>query len=360
MKQGTILIVDDDPENLAILDQILGDEYPVVTASSGRGALEAVAKHKPALILLDVRMPDMDGLTVCTQLKANKETESIPVLFVTALDEVCDEAAGFAAGAVDYLVKPVSPSIVRARIRTHLSLTRVETLERSYREAVYMLGEAGHHNDNDTGLHIWRMAAYASLLAHYWGWDSEQCHSIELAAPMHDTGKLGIPDRILRKPGPLDSNEWLVMKTHSKIGHNILSKSLAPVFQMAADIALHHHEKWDGGGYPDGIAGPDIEESARLVAIADVFDALSMRRPYKEPWSMIKILETISFGAGHHFDPQMVECFFDILPKIKEIKECWDHQEQHKTFSYEQSRSAEIGLHGRSQTDLFSFPNAAL
>lgn len=282
MNSGPILIVDDDPMNLDLLDGILGEEHSLVAARTGAEALAAAAKHRPSLILLDVRLPDLDGFEVCCRLKADPATRGIPVIFVTAMDEVSDEAAGFAVGGVDYLVKPVSPAIVRARVRTHLSLTGVALLERSYSDAVHMLGEAGHHNDTDTGAHIWRMAAYSRALAASIGWSPERCHLIELAAPMHDTGKLGIPGHILRKPGTLDADEWVVMRTHSRIGHEILSKSDAPVFRMAADIALHHHEKWDGSGYPDRLAGEAIEESARIVAIADVFDALSMKRPYKD------------------------------------------------------------------------------
>ncbi|HXP89457.1 MAG TPA: HD domain-containing phosphohydrolase [Fibrobacteria bacterium] len=327
MNNGPILIVDDEPMNLDVLDSILGDEHALVAARSGAEALAAAAKHHPSLILLDVRLPDLDGFEVCCRLKANPETESIPVIFVTAMDEVSDEASGFVAGCVDYLVKPVSPAIVRARVRTHLSLTRITALERSYRDAVYMLGEAGHHNDTDTGVHIWRMAAYSKALAQAAGWHSDQCQLIELASPMHDTGKLGIPDSILRKPGGLDPEEWVVMRTHSRIGWDILSKSDAPVFQMASVIALHHHEKWDGSGYPDGLSGPEIEEAARIVAITDVFDALSMKRPYKNAWPLDQVVATLKDGSGRHFDPNLLGAFFEIFPRILEIKVDWDARE---------------------------------
>lgn len=327
MITGPILIVDDEPTNLAALDAILGNLYPLVAARSGVEAIVAARKHHPSLILLDVRMPDLNGLEVCCRLKADPATESIPVIFVTSMDDVSDEASGFSAGCVDYLVKPISPAIVKARVRTHLSLTRVADLERSYRDAVYMLGEAGHHNDTDTGVHIWRMAAYSRALAEAIGWSAEQCHLIELAAPMHDMGKLGIPNQILRKPGSLDSHEWEVMRTHSRIGCDILSKSDAPVFQMAARIALHHHEKWDGSGYPDGLPGSRIEESARIVAIADVFDALSMKRPYKDAWPLDRILSTLRDGSGRHFDPDLLRVFLEILPRVMEIKSEWDSRE---------------------------------
>lgn len=328
MNRGPILVVDDDPINLDALDAILGDDHQLVFARGGLQALAAASKHHPSLILLDVRMPDLDGFDVCCRLKQDPALCDIPVIFVTAMDDIYDEAAGFSAGCVDYLVKPVSPAIVRARVQTHLSLTQISTLERSYRDAIYMLGEAGHHNDNDTGLHIWRMAAYAGALAEAVGWAPEERKLIELAAPMHDTGKLGIPDRILRKPGPLDPLEWEVMRTHSRIGWEILSKSQAPVFDLAAQIALRHHERWDGSGYPDGLSGETIHESARIVAIADVFDALSMRRPYKEAWPIDRILAELRKGSGGHFDPTLVETFFGILPRILSIKEEWDLKEK--------------------------------
>jgi cyclic di-GMP phosphodiesterase len=327
MPNGPILVVDDEPQNLAAMRQILSDEYRLVFATGGAEALAAAHKHSPSLILLDIRMSDMDGYSVCKELKADPRTEDIPVIFVTGLAEVGDEAAGFAVGAVDYIVKPVSPAIVRARVHTHLSLVRASSLEKSYRDAIYMLGEAGHYNDTDTGVHIWRMAAYTRALATACGWDDERSGLIELAAPMHDTGKIGIPEKILRKPGKLDAAEWVVMKTHTQIGHRILTKSEAPVFQMAAEVALRHHERWDGSGYPDGLAGEAIPESARILAVADVFDALTMKRPYKEAWPMDRVTATIQKESGTHFEPRLVELFMGMLPQILEIKAGWDDRE---------------------------------
>ncbi len=327
MLNNPILIVDDEPQNLAALEQILSPQYRLVFARNGADALRVAHKHNPALILLDIQMPDTDGYEVCRALKSSKQTEAIPVIFVTSLSEVRDEAAGFAAGAVDYIVKPVSPAIVTARIKTHLSLVQATLLEQSYRDAIRMMGEAGHYNDTDTGLHIWRIAAYAGALAAACGWSADACHQLELAAPMHDTGKIGIPNVILRKPTKLDAEEWAVMKTHPRIGHAILSKSDAPVFQLAAEIALRHHERYDGTGYPDGLAGVTIPESARIVALADVFDALSMKRPYKEPWPLEKVMMTIKDGSGSQFDPRLVDVFVSILPEILEIKNKMDARE---------------------------------
>jgi putative two-component system response regulator len=327
MSRKPILVVDDDPENLAALRQILSGEHELVFARNGAEALAAARKHAPAMILLDIQMPDMDGYAVCKALKADARTEAVPIIFVTGMSDTGDEAAGFAAGAVDYIVKPFSPVIVSARVRTHLSLVGVTRLRQSYREAIYMLGEAGHYNDTDTGVHIWRMAQYAAALAGACGWSDDDCQLIELAAPMHDTGKIGIPDAILRKPGKLDAKEWVVMRTHSQIGYDILSKSKAPVFQMAAEIALCHHEKWDGNGYPGGLSGDSIPESARIVALADVFDALTMKRPYKEAWPIERAVATMQESSGTHFEPRLVDLFISILPQVLDIKARWDKQE---------------------------------
>ena len=327
MNTGPILLVDDEPLNLAALEAALGDKYRLVFARNGAEAIAATRKHTPSLILLDVQMPDMDGYAVCRQLKADRRTESIPVVFVTGLADVGHEADGFNAGGVDYIIKPISRDILLARIHTHLSLVRATELEQSHRDAIHMLGEAGHFNDADTGVHIWRMAAYAGRLAAACGLSEEVCKRIELAAPMHDTGKIGIRQSILKKPGKLDATEWAEMKTHPRIGYNILCRSDAPVFQMAAAIALHHHERWDGSGYPDGLCGEDIPLAARIVALADVFDALTMKRPYKDSWPLEQVMETVRAGAGNHFDPNMVRLFESILPDILAMKAEWDSRE---------------------------------
>lgn len=320
MLYPSILLVDDESINLAILRQILEPDYHLMFALSGEEALEVIDRCLPSLILLDIQMPGIDGYQVCRTLKANPKTENIPVIFVTSLSELGNEKTGFAVGCVDYLIKPVSPDIVRARIRLHLSLVKSSQLEKSYREAVFMLGEAGHYNDNDTGEHIWRMATYSKMLARALGWQEAQCELMELAAAMHDTGKIGVPDSVLRKPGKLDADEWRLMQAHTTIGYDILSKSEAPLFQLAAEIALHHHEKWDGTGYPNGLAGHDIPEPARIVAIADVYDALSMQRPYKEPWPTDKIIGYLIEASGSHFDPDMIDAFMKILPEILAVQ----------------------------------------
>lgn len=320
---STILIVDDEPANLALLRQILGQQYPLVFARNGPEALAAAQKHQPALVLLDIEMPGMSGYEVCRTLKSEESTASIPVIFVTSLSEVGNETAGFDAGAVDYIVKPVSPPVVRARVRTHLSLVSAEQLAQSYNDAIYMLGEASEFKDTDTGTHIWRMAAYSRALAEAAGWSEPACMQLEMAAPMHDIGKLAIPDNILHKPGKLDAAEWAVMQTHSEVGFRILSKSAAPLLRMAATIARYHHERWDGTGYPAGLAGEEIPEMARIVAIADVYDALTMPRPYKEAWPMERVVQTLQDSAGNHFEPRLVALFLGILPRIEVIGQEW-------------------------------------
>jgi putative two-component system response regulator len=338
-KKPIILLVDDTPENLDVLRGILSSDYKVSAATSGELALKIADKQRPDLVLLDVMMPGMDGHEVCRRLKSQPETAAIPVIFVTAMTEMDDEMRGFEAGAVDYITKPVQPGIVRSRVANHLALAnqrracqieverRTAELSKSQKAAVFMLGQAGHYNDTDTGVHIWRMAAYSAALARALDWPLERSEILRDAAAMHDTGKIGIPDEILKAPRKLTADEWVVMKQHTSIGHSILRHSDAPLFQMAAEVALGHHEKWDGSGYPQGLAGEAIAETARVVAIADVFDALTMRRPYKEAWPVEQAIETIRSEAGKHFDPQMVETFIAIQDEILEIKMKWDEEE---------------------------------
>ncbi len=337
--KSTILVVDDTTENIDVLQGILSSRYSVRAATSGQLALRIVDKIKPDLILLDVMMPGMDGYEVCRILKSNPETARIPVIFVTAMSEIEEEEKGFEAGAVDYITKPIHPAIVLSRVNTHLALAnqqraceqtvreRTRELEESQRAAIFMLGEAGHYNDTDTGVHIWRMAAYAAALARAVHWPTDRVRLLELASPMHDTGKIGIPDDILKAPRKLTPEEWAIMKTHTEIGHRILRASDTPLFRMAAEIALYHHEKWDGSGYPYGLRGKEIPQSARIVAIADVFDALTMRRPYKQAWSIEAAFEQLRKDAGAHFDPFLVERFVGIEGEIRDIKAEWDEKE---------------------------------
>jgi len=334
-----IAAIDDEPANLQLLQDVLKGDYRLVFARSGEDGIAVVQKHLPDLILLDVMMPKMDGFEVMRRLRANPSTAQIPVIFVTARGDQEGEEEGFIAGAVDYVTKPIRPRILMARVKTHLALAdqknsyrqqvhdATSKLQKSYYEAIHMLGSAGHYNDTDTGMHIWRMGAYAGALARAALWNNEDAATLELAATMHDMGKIGIPDSILRKPGKLDAEEWLVMKRHAEIGYDILSKGSSPVFVVAADIARHHHERWDGSGYPDGLAGNDIPEAARIVSIADVFDAWTTTRPYKKAWPVDQAFEEMRNVAGTHLDPRLVELFIGIREEIVFLKECWEDQD---------------------------------
>ncbi|GFD88461.1 two-component system response regulator [Tenacibaculum sp. KUL152] len=340
----SILIVDDEPANIDILLGILKPYYNVKVAPSGPIALKIVQQFPPDLILLDVMMPGMDGFEVSQKLKADPLLCQIPIIFVTALIQGENEERGFLEGAVDYITKPVSPSITLARVKTHLALAhqmrtteslvqkRTEDLLRSQQSAISMLAAAGHYNDTDTGHHIWRMAAYSKCLALKCGWSYEQASLLAQAAPMHDTGKIGIADSILKAPRKLTDDEMEIMKTHATIGYTILSQSDTPLFKMAAEIALYHHEKWDGSGYPEGLRDEKIPQSARIVAIADVFDALTMKRPYKEPWSCEAAFSYLEKNACSHFDPCLVDDFLDAKAEILATKEYWDKLEKEGTL----------------------------
>jgi HD-GYP domain-containing protein (c-di-GMP phosphodiesterase class II) len=231
-------------------------------------------------------------------------------------------------------------SLQRATLRVQQMRMHATVLAQSYRDAIWMLGQAGHYNDRDTGSHIWRMAAYARALAVACGWDEDSSALLELAAPMHDTGKLGVPQAILRKAGALDAQEWVTMRTHPQVGFDILSKSNAPVFKLAAEVSLGHHEKWNGSGYPAGLKGKDIPQSARIVALADVFDALSMKRPYKAAWPLEKIMAHLAASSGTHFDPELVVIFSGILPQILAIRGRWDEEQAHSHGALEDAIAA--------------------
>ena len=321
---ATVLVVDDTPENLTLMGALLRDHFMVKVANNGEKALKiAMSDTPPDLVLLDIMMPNMDGYAVCCALKADAATASIPVIFITALNDSQDETAGFDVGAVDYLTKPVSPPVVRARVRTHLSLVRMDELRETRLQIVQRLGRAAEYKDNETGMHVIRMSHFSKLLALAAGHSPAWAEDLLNAAPMHDVGKIGIPDAVLRKPGPLDADEWATMRRPPEIGAEIIGEHPSGVLQLAREIALAHHEKWDGSGYPRGLAGEAIPLSARIVAIADVFDALTTRRPYKEPWPVQEAMNHIAAQAGKHFDPALVALFAPLLPQLLEIRARW-------------------------------------
>ncbi|MBA4059060.1 MAG: two-component system response regulator [Verminephrobacter sp.] len=318
-----LLLVDDEPTNLQVLRHILQADYRLLFATDGERALQVAREQRPDLVLLDIMMPHMDGYAVCCALKADAATASIPVIFITALTDSQDETAGFDVGGVDYLTKPVSPPVVRARVRTHLSLVRMDELRETRLQIVQRLGRAAEYKDNETGLHVIRMSHFSKLLALAAGHSPVWAEDLLNAAAMHDVGKIGIPDAVLRKPGPLDAAEWDTMRRHPEIGAEIMGEHPSGVLQLAREIALAHHEKWDGSGYPRGLAGEAIPVSARIVAIADVFDALTTRRPYKEPWPVQEAMSHIAAQAGKHFDPALVALFAPLLPQLLEIRARW-------------------------------------
>jgi putative two-component system response regulator len=322
-----ILIVDDEPANLKVMREVLGNQYRMSFAKSGAAALALLEKEQPKLILLDIMMPDMNGFEVCEILKSTPALSHIPIIFVTALGDESDEFKGFELGAVDYITKPISPAIVRARVKTHLSLVQAEQLKQAHVDLVHRLGRAAEYKDTDTGEHIARMSQYSKLLALEFGMGEQQAELLRQAAPMHDVGKIGIPDAILLKPGRLTPDEFDHMKQHAAIGAQILANSSSPLIQLAHKLAIEHHEKWDGSGYPNGLKGEQISVEGRIVAIADVFDALTSKRPYKEAWGVEEALEHMQAQAGKHFDPHLINLFVNKLDAIIAIKNAY--QEQH-------------------------------
>ncbi|MGB6007993.1 HD domain-containing phosphohydrolase [Castellaniella sp.] len=319
----TLLLVDDESTNLQVLRHTLQADYRLLFAKDGPTALSLVAKDRPDLILLDIMMPGMSGYEVCAALKRDDVTRPIPVIFVTALNEASDEQKGLELGAVDYIAKPFSPPIVQARVRTHLSLVQATEVRETRLQIIRCLGAAAEYRDNETGLHIVRMSHYAWRLAREIGYSDEAADELLHAAPMHDVGKIGIPDGVLLKPGKLDAAEWAIMRQHPIIGARIIGEHPSGLLRLAASIALHHHEKWDGSGYPHGLAGPSIPQAARIVALADVFDALTSIRPYKPAWPVDEAMDHIRQQSGRHFEPALVEAFERCLPDILIFKERW-------------------------------------
>jgi len=336
MQEGkqTVLIVDDTPANIDVLGAALRDFYRVKAALSGPQALKILDKsaHEIDLVLLDIMMPGMDGYEVCRAIKAHPVANTIPVIFVTALSDQADEQKGLELGAVDYITKPINPAITLSRIRTHLALSdqnrsleeqirqRTGELQKSRLAIIRQLGRAAEFKDNETGLHVIRMSHYARLIAESMvGGANDWTDLIFQAAAMHDVGKIGIPDRILLKQGPLDTDEWDRMMKHPEFGAEIIGDHDSRLLQVAREVALSHHEHWDGSGYPLGLSGEQIPLSGRITAVADVFDALTSERPYKKAWDVEKALAVISESAGTHFDPEVVAHFYKVLPQVAEI-----------------------------------------
>ncbi len=337
-RKATVLIVDDIPENIDILRGVLEDTYSLKAATGGERAIHITRQSVPDLILLDIMMPEMDGFMVCQLLKEDPRTASVPVIFVTALDDQVDESRGFELGAVDYITKPVNPDIVRARVKTHLALysqnraleqlvsARTSELQETRLEIIRRLGRAAEFKDNETGMHVIRMSKYSQIIALGKGLEEREAELVMNASPMHDVGKIGIPDGILLKNGPLDDNEWEIMKTHPEIGGRIIGEHSSKILTLARVAALTHHEKFNGKGYPAGLAGTDIPLVGRIVAVADVFDALTSKRPYKEAWEVDDAIDLIKKERGEHFDPELVDVFTGKISQVLEIKESYSDE----------------------------------
>ena len=344
VSECTVLIVDDAEANIDILVNTLEDDYQLRVAMDGQAALESIEMNRPDIVLLDVMMPVMDGFEVIERLKMDPRTRSIPVIFLTALTDQQEEAKGLALGAVDFITKPFNPGLVKARVHNHLLLKRhQDDLEGLVAERTTQLGQTQdviirtmgvmvESRDPETGGHIQRTQGYIRTLA-------EQLQTlpkhaailspaiIELlykSAPLHDIGKVAIPDAILLKPGKLTPEEFEVMKTHAVLGRDIIiqcEKELPydSFLHYAREIASSHHEKWDGSGYPQGLAGEDIPLCGRIMAVADVYDALISKRVYKSPFSHSKAVAIIREGRGNHFDPEVVDAFFAMEAAIRQV-----------------------------------------
>jgi len=341
-KKASIMVVDDEEANVKLLNKMLelmGYENVIST----RDPLQVVPLyqvHNCDLILLDIDMPKLDGYGVMEQLNALTKGNLPPILVLTAQHTQSYRQRALDNGALDYVTKPFDVDELLSRVRNLLEvhmakkfmLHQNEILEQKIQERTYALhntrlqvvrrlGRAAEYRDNETGLHIVRMSKAAALLGKAAGMDDYECDLVLNAAPMHDIGKIGIPDYILLKPGKLTPDEWEVMKTHAQIGADILSGDDSDLLKMAHEIALTHHEKWDGSGYPNGLKGDSIPLVGRLTALSDVFDALTSVRPYKKAWSVEEAVDLIKNESGKHFDPALVDHFLQNLAAIVKIKE---------------------------------------
>jgi len=349
----TILVVDDTPDNITLLCSLLGDLYRNKVATSGEKALKIARTFPhPDLILLDIMMPEMDGYEVCRQLKADPATKDIPVIFLTAKTQEDDETRGFELGAVDYITKPIAPPVLMARVHTQLTLgearkflemqndvleqqvqARTRQLAALQDAIIIAMASLAETRDNDTGHHIRRTQAYVRELARYMQnsdkyskvLTNDFIETLYKTAPLHDIGKVGVPDHILLKPGRLTPEEFEEMKRHTVYGRDTIMAAEATMpspetfLHAARDLVCYHHEKWDGTGYPEGLAGENIPLPARLMAIADVYDALIAKRVYKDAMPHEQAVKIIEEGSGTHFDPDVVAAFSEVKDEFAEI-----------------------------------------
>jgi len=344
-RPATILVVDDDERNLRVIEaQLLAEGHAVLTASGGEEALAIVAGAVPDLILLDLMMPEVDGFEVARHLKAETATKNVPIMVVTALDDRKSRLYALNIGVEEFITKPVDRAELWVRVRNLLRLkdyqnflahhgeileaqvaARTQQLHDAYRDTIYTMVSAAEYKDEETGHHVQRISHYCKALAEALGLDGEFCDHIFYASPMHDIGKIAIPDAVLMKPGNFTPEEWAIMKTHADFGAKILTRttSTSPYLGMGAEIAQHHHERWDGGGYPAGLRGEAIPLPARLMNICDQYDALRSQRPYKPAFSHARTMDILTTGDGRtapsHFDPAVHAAFCGIAGRFEEI-----------------------------------------
>ena len=334
IRRPTILVADDSPQNIELLSRVLGQDYRIKVATSGEKALQiAYSDEPPDLILLDIMMPDLSGHEVCRRIKSNPDRRRIPIIFVTAMSTIEDESLGLAIGAVDYITKPISPPLVQARVRTHLALydqsrelermvaQRTSELVATRQQIVRRLGRAAEFRDNDSGNHVIRISHFARLIGQQAGLGPEALQLLFQTAGLHDVGKVGISDAILLKPGLLTDEERKVIHTHPQIGADIIGQHDNELLATARVIALTHHERWDGSGYPQGLKGDQIPLMGRIVALADVFDALVNKRPYKDALPVSQALAIMAEERGKLFDPHLLDCFFQQQFEILKVLE---------------------------------------
>ncbi len=343
-----ILIVDDEPVNLKLLDKMLRMQgyTNLILVDDPRDVLDLYLEWHPDLILLDINMPHLDGFQVMEQLRGLNDPILPPIVVLTAQQGKDYLLRALASGARDFLTKPFDRTELLMRVRNLLDAhlahrflhdqtatleamvrIRTEELRRTRLEVVQRLGKAAEYRDEETGNHILRMSHTCALLARSLGWSEAECELMLNASPMHDIGKIGIPDAILLKPGKFEPDEWEIMKSHAIIGAKLLEGDDSDLMRMAREIALTHHEKWDGSGYPNGLAGEAIPQAGRIAAIADVFDALTSARPYKTAWTVEAAVDMLREQRGRHFDPELVDVFIEELPRILAIRQRFADQD---------------------------------
>ena len=342
-RRRQVVIVDDETTGRSILERVIqriDEDLQVIPFETARAALQWLQRHRADLVITDYRMPDLDGIEFIRRMRQFECCQSVPVMMITVVTERRVRHEALEAGATAFLTRPIDPiecgtscrnllklqeqqSIIQDKadwLARQVDLATRQIIAREH-ETLLRLARAGEYRDEETGNHVFRMARYARQVAEELGLSAEECEDIEYSAPMHDIGKIGIPDEILLKPGSFDELQWERMKQHTVIGHNILSNSESRYMKMGAVIALNHHEKFDGSGYPSGLAGEEIPLVARIVAVADVFDALMSNRPYKKAWPLDKALQLLREESGSHFDPQCVDAFFARIDNILAIRE---------------------------------------